>query len=69
MRGRGLTALEREEISRGVAAGESGRVIARSLGRVGGCAHPAPGLHVCCRERRQNDVDINVRRAGEGDPA
>ena len=33
MCGRGLTSLEREEISRGVAAGESGRVIARSLGR------------------------------------
>jgi len=33
MRGTGLTAEEREEISRGVAAGESGRVIARGLGR------------------------------------
>jgi len=33
MRGTGLTAQEREEISRGVAAGVSGRLIARGLGR------------------------------------
>jgi len=33
MRGRGLTSLEREEISRGVAAGDSGWVIAVSMGR------------------------------------
>ncbi len=33
MRGRGLTDVEREEISRGIAAGESGRDVASRLGR------------------------------------
>jgi hypothetical protein len=71
---RSLTAVEREEISRGVAAGDSCRAIARRLGRaavraVGWAGRGQPGTRLLRRRLRHRHHPAHPQPGGAAGPA